>query len=416
MSHEAEVLNQNLVKKLFREHRFTRPEIGRAFLATPRHYFLPHLSLKEAYEDRAIPTKYEQNQAISSSSEPAMMAIMLEQLQLEPGLNVLEIGAGTGYNAALMSQLVGPTGRVTTLDLDADLVQGAQSHLQAAGVKNVTVLQADGAAGYAPLAPYDRLILTVGAPDITPAWREQLAEGGLLLLPLSLYGPQKCCAFVKKGVVLHSVSVQNCGFMRLRGVMATQDMLRWSLLDRHEEGFVELELPAGREIDPLTIWHWLTGRVVTFDLHLTLSRQEVWSQLYSYLALSNAQICVLHCQGRWAQSEQMPVLLAYATRRQPYGFACGWLSDSGLALVTAENSGEELLRLTIKSYGSDLYLAQKLVAQVGWWNSSGRGQNQPLQLTAYPARFPYVVHANETVIAKPHTHFVVSSGVTATTE
>src|SRR5581483_5459570 len=114
------------------------------------------------------------------------MAIMLEQLQLKPGLRVLEIGAGTGYNAALMAHIVGETGQVITIDIDEDIVYNARLHLVTAGFERVQVICADGGAGYAHAAPYDRIILTVGASDITPAWRDQMKPNGRLLLPLTL--------------------------------------------------------------------------------------------------------------------------------------------------------------------------------------------------------------------------------------
>ena len=106
----------------------------------------------------------------SSASQPSMMAIMLGQLDLQPGHRVLEIGAGTGYNAALMARIVGPGGRVVAVDIDADLVDGAARHLAAAGVDGVELVCADGARGYPPAAPYDRIVLTVGSGDVRPEW------------------------------------------------------------------------------------------------------------------------------------------------------------------------------------------------------------------------------------------------------
>jgi len=102
------------------------------------------------------------------------MAIMLEQMELEPGHRVLEIGAGTGYNAALMAHIVGGEGLVATLDIDEDIVADVRKHIADAGLGNVTVVRADGGYGYPPDAPYDRIILTVGVWDLVPAWLEQL--------------------------------------------------------------------------------------------------------------------------------------------------------------------------------------------------------------------------------------------------
>ncbi len=97
------------------------------------------------------------------------MAIMLEQLQLEPGQRVLEIGTGTGYNAALMAHIVGETGQVITIDIDEDIVEGAREHLAAAGYDSVQVVCGDGGLGDVSAAAYDRIIFTVGANNILPA-------------------------------------------------------------------------------------------------------------------------------------------------------------------------------------------------------------------------------------------------------
>ena len=116
------------------------------------------------------------------------MAIMLEQLGLVPGHRVLEIGTGTGCNAALMACLVGEQGSVVTMDIDADLVARARENLAAAGYPDVTVL-GDGGFGAPGYAPYDRVIVTAGAWDLAPDWLAQLGPGGRLVLPLAARDP-----------------------------------------------------------------------------------------------------------------------------------------------------------------------------------------------------------------------------------
>src|SRR5688500_13282187 len=117
MSPDLPSLQSALLHQLQHSGAATQPAILDAFRAVPRHLFLPGRPLEEVYRDEAIPTKLAGGQAISSSSQPAMMAIMLEQLDFAPGQHILEIGAGTGYNAALIGHLVGPTGRVVTVDI-----------------------------------------------------------------------------------------------------------------------------------------------------------------------------------------------------------------------------------------------------------------------------------------------------------
>ncbi len=217
---EATTRRHALVDELKQNRVVTHPAVEAALRDVPRHLFLPELPLAEVYSDRAIPTKLQDGMAISSSSQPAIMAIMLEQLDLRPGQNVLEIGAGTGYNAALMARLVGGTGRVTTVDIDEDIVAGARENLTRAGASNVQVVCADGAFGYAPHAPYDAIIATVGVWDLPPYWLEQLRAGGLLVAPLSFNTLQFSIAFRKRDDVLASESIRPCGFMRLRGAFA----------------------------------------------------------------------------------------------------------------------------------------------------------------------------------------------------
>lgn len=181
-------LPQALVAELKNKGAIRTPPVETAFGAVPRHLFVPGVALDEVYRDQSIPTKRLAGAVVSSSSQPAIMAVMLEQLALEPGHRVLEIGAGTGYNAALMAHIVGESGQVVTIDIDEDIVEDAREHLAAAGFKRVQAVCGDGGLGYAEAAPYDRIILTVGAWDLLPAWLEQLKPGGRLLFPLSLKG------------------------------------------------------------------------------------------------------------------------------------------------------------------------------------------------------------------------------------
>ena len=189
-----------------------------AFRAVRRHWFLPGAALDDVYRDRALVTHRAGNGvAISSSSQPALMAQMLDQLSVEPGMAVLEIGTGTGYNAALLGQLVGPAGAVLTIDVDPVITGPARRHLAAAGASNVEVVTGDG---WQPEtgARFDRIEATVGVWDLSPAWVERLEPGGVLVAPLWLRaGQQVSVAFRLVDRRLESAGVVPCGFMRLRG-------------------------------------------------------------------------------------------------------------------------------------------------------------------------------------------------------
>lgn len=213
-----------MVDALVAGERVRSAPVEEALRAVPRHLFLPGAELEAAYADDAVVVQRVDGVATSSASQPSMVAIMLEQLALAPGHRVLEIGAGTGWNAALMARIVGPAGSVTAVDIDADLIASAAGNLAAAGVAGVALLCADGALGHPSGAPYDRIVLTVGSADVRPEWVAQLAPGGRLLLPLAVRGSQLSMALdLGSDGLLRSDSLVGCGFIRLRGIGAVDD-------------------------------------------------------------------------------------------------------------------------------------------------------------------------------------------------
>ncbi|MEV0313501.1 methyltransferase, FxLD system [Nonomuraea fuscirosea] len=200
---------------------FKSQRVERAFRTVPRHLFLPGVDLRDAYAPKVVKTKYgADGSAISSASSPKLVAEMLEQLDIQPGHRVLEIGAGTGFNAALMAELVGPDGHVVTIDIDDDLVEGARRGLRAAGYEQVEVICGDGADGHPAGGPYDRLIVTAGAWDLTAAWWQQLAGGGRMVVPVLLHdsGLTRSLAFdLDQPDRMVSTSALVCGFVPMRG-------------------------------------------------------------------------------------------------------------------------------------------------------------------------------------------------------
>jgi methyltransferase of FxLD system len=209
----ADELRERLVDDLCELGKIRSPSVARAFRAVPRHLFAQQVPLETAYEDDVIFTKSQNGVSVSALPSPSISADMLEVLDVGAGHRVLEIGAGTGYNAALLGRLAG---RVVTVDIDEDIARAARERLT--GVDNVEVRVGDGWAGAPDHAPYDRIELTIGTSDISAAWRDQLADGGLIVLPLWLrVGVQLSVAFRRHGDVLRSESVTDCGFQRLRG-------------------------------------------------------------------------------------------------------------------------------------------------------------------------------------------------------
>ena len=215
-----ERLAEAMVGRLRSDGYLHAPEVADAFRAVPRHQFVPDAPLDQVYDpDRAIVTRVDaRGVPVSSSSAPNIMARMLERLGPEPGDRVLEIGTGTGYNAALLATLVTRAGSVTSIDIDPAVTGAARPRLERAGFGAVRVLDGDGWLGSPQGAPYDRIEATVGLWDVSPHWLEQLRDGGTLVLPLWLRpGTQVVVAFERRGDRLTSRTVDPCGFMRLRG-------------------------------------------------------------------------------------------------------------------------------------------------------------------------------------------------------
>jgi protein-L-isoaspartate(D-aspartate) O-methyltransferase len=212
-------LRARMVTTLRERGIFHGDAIERAFEAVPREAFLPGVAIESVYSGDAIPTKRDaQGNPISSSSEVGVMAAMIEMCELGPGHRVLEIGSGTGYNAAVLATIVGEGGKVTSLEIDPVFAREAREHLVRAGFARVDVIAADGWRGHAAAAPYDRIEVTASSADVSPDWVGQLADDGGIVMPLRLRaGAQVLVSFRKDGTKLRSASLRPGGFMPLRG-------------------------------------------------------------------------------------------------------------------------------------------------------------------------------------------------------
>ena len=210
-----------MVEKLKEHGNLWTPPVEKAFLATRREHFVPEQagSLPFLYDPiNAVPISFDaRGTPVSSSSAPSIMAPMLEMLKVEPGQRILEVGAGTGYNAALLKKLTGPSGRVVSVDIDAATARRARSALRGDGTA-VTVVTGDGRLGWSRGAPYDRLIVTASSPDLPDSWFEQLRPGGIVVLPLQVRGMpgQLVVAMRKESERFVSTGMVFGGFMSLR--------------------------------------------------------------------------------------------------------------------------------------------------------------------------------------------------------
>jgi protein-L-isoaspartate(D-aspartate) O-methyltransferase len=217
----ADDLRDAMVTELRQMEAVESDQVADALRTVPRHLFAPGEPWETAYAANSpiVTKRDERGRATSSLSATHIQATMLEQAQLQPGMRVLEIGSG-GYNAALIAELVGTSGQVTSVDIDPDIVDRARDCLDAAGYQRVHVVLADAEAGVADHAPFDRIIVTAGAWDIPPAWIDQLVERGRIVVPLRLCGLTRSIAFEREGDQLVSLNYRLCGFVPMQGAGA----------------------------------------------------------------------------------------------------------------------------------------------------------------------------------------------------
>jgi protein-L-isoaspartate(D-aspartate) O-methyltransferase len=413
---DVSALNQALVEGLKRKGHIRTPQVERAFRAMPRHLFIPDTPLEEVYADQALPAKKDQDgQWLSSSSQPAIMGIMLEQLDLQPGHNVLEIGAGTGFNAALMANMVGKTGQVITVDIEEDLVAAARAHLAVAGCDRVKVICADGSHGYPVAAPYDRIILTVGTAEILPAWIEQLKPGGRLVLPLRVIDLQQSIAFEKVADYLVSRSVTNCGFMMLRGAFALAPQRitlgpEPGLTMVVQEGMMEAE----------QVYAWLTGPNRDWDTGLEVTLKEVFAGLALWLALHGLEGHGLVAQGDMVDRDMVPPLAGFGRETEcvstsllvgEEGMAALMRSPDQLAPPAEANdlcASQSPFRLYVRQFGPNESVAQRLVEETRVWDAAGRPSTEGLRVRAYPKYADCTLGEGEFVIEKIWTRLVMN--------
>lgn len=198
--------NQQMVDRLIVQGSLWSAPLIRAFRDTPRHRFLTRVylprsggteqpwravslrgaaALRLVYSDRALVTRIGPAGPLSSSSQPSLMAAMLEDLEVAPGHRVLEVGTGTGYNAALLAHVAGP-GRVVSVEVDRDVLAEAQRRLRHFPDRRVHLVHADGRQPLPGAESFDRILVTAAAVDLEPAWLAQTTKGGRIVTPLAL--------------------------------------------------------------------------------------------------------------------------------------------------------------------------------------------------------------------------------------
>lgn len=197
-----------MVRDQLYERGIRDPRVLAAMGSLPRELFVPRALRAEAYADRPLPIGFDQ-----TISQPYIVALTLEALELTGDETVLEVGAGSGYQAALLGLLVR---RVIAIEIRAPLVAYAQSTLQTSGVENVELVQGDGSLGWVDAAPYDAIAVAAAAPIVPVALVDQLVEGGRMVFPLGPSDSQVLMRFRREGRSLYGRALENCRFVPLR--------------------------------------------------------------------------------------------------------------------------------------------------------------------------------------------------------
>ncbi|MFE9308185.1 methyltransferase, FxLD system [Streptomyces sp. NPDC006706] len=393
-------LRESLAQRLVDSGHLRSQTTIDAFRTTDRHAFLPGVDLEAAYKEDAVPIKHDEHgEMISCISAPSIVATQLEQLGAQPGHKVLEAGAATGYNAALLGKIVSPGGQVWTLDVDQDLVAGASKNLAQAGVDNATATLADGAAGLPEHAPYDRIIFAVGAGDVPVKILDQLAPGGRLVLPMRIRGSiSRSFAFERDGQTWKTVSCEMATFIPLRKGVCNDVC---TLVPMAGEGNVRLETFSEQDVDRDALSFVLDQKQTKIYTGVKFRQGSAWEWLYLYLA------CVL------------PNGLSRLPGRRP-GFTphFGWgsmaaLDGGALAYLTIREGEDEKGRywevgVIGHGYGG-ADLAEHVVSEIRAWHASG-GNDAPepgFRMAVADSRDRLTADDPRFVVDKPYSRLVV---------
>ena len=367
-------------------------ETATAYLATPRHAFVKRYrewGTTEWHEVHAgnlaeyIATLYtnkplilfgEDDDNISSTiSQPAFVLRMLDLLQLRPGQTVFELGTGSGWNAALMGHLVGPTGHVYSLEIIPEVAEVATESIEALGIANVQIIPADGGEGYAAGAPYDRAVFTAGAYDLPPQFYAQVKDGGLLLAVIKNEGGDDNLFLLRK-THDHFESLESmlCGFVQLRGK---------SQLDSLEPITIETlpEWPELQDKEVARMPFWWGGKGEEGYLWHTLG-------IRSFLGITE------------------PSFHTFKTTKTDERFR----EDHYFGLWDRENDSLVLAKDDwLISYGNEMAKA-RLLQQVRKWVELGMPTAASFRLHVYLREYPLAAGENQWIVKRKESQFLWS--------
>ncbi|KAB2588194.1 methyltransferase, FxLD system [Streptomyces arboris] len=355
--------------------------VQEALRSVPRHRFAPEQDLSTAYDDNlAVVTRRDEEGAATSSVSAAwLQADMIEKLRLAPGMRVLEVGS-SGYNAALLAHIVGPAGQVVTVDLDPYVVERTRRFTAETGTRGVLALQGEGARGapeHQPAGGFDAIMVTHECWDVAPAWREQLAEGGRLVLPLNIHGYTRAIVFERQGEVLRSKGWTYCGFVRDLGSQAhTAQVLDLA------NGQLQIRCEDGGPLDTDGLETAVAGVRHEEATGVTVGGNESFETLQLYLATRQKGFC------RLTLDPSKDTGLAQIPRGNP---AAAVVAEGALAYLThvpvtdSDDPDQRRHEFVVHAFGDQgPTLAQQFAQAVRDWDRTVRDRGYP-ELFVHPA-------------------------------
>ncbi|GAA1985868.1 methyltransferase, FxLD system [Kitasatospora viridis] len=371
-----EHLRERMVDTIAATHHLT-PAVEEAMRTVPRHEFVPDATAEDAYKDIAVTIK--DNPAgglpLSCASVPSLVADMLVQLDVHPGDRIIEIGAGTGYNAALLARLTGPTGHVATVDIDEDVTAHARHTLAATGNKDVVVITGDGGLGAPAHGPAARMIVTVGAWDIPPAWWDQLATGGRLVVPLRWRGTTYSIAFVRHGDRMVSDTMELCGFVPMIG----QDGEHTATID--PDGLISLYWDADQPIDPTALAGVLDQPSTQTGSGVLIRGDESFDGVWLRLAATDPATCRIAADQAAIDSGLIKLVIPTRTPALAEGTSLAYLT-----ITRTETEDPARWELGATGYGPvGPQLADRLTDAIRAWSKDRKAR--PIT-TIHPAGTP----------------------------
>ncbi|MER5301328.1 methyltransferase, FxLD system [Streptomyces lasiicapitis] len=393
----ATELRNTVVDQLKEGGWITSSSVEAALRQVPRHLAVPEVSLEDAYSTYNAVVTQEDAEGVhtSSVSAPQIQAMQLEQAEIEPGCHVLEIGTN-GPNAAYLAELTGPGGQVTTVDIDPAPADRARRFLSETGYTDVNVIVADGEYGVPDRAPFDAIVVTVGAWDIPPAWTDQLKEGGRLVVPLRINGLTRTYAFVKRDGVLTATSAHVCGFVAMRGNGA-HNAQQFTLPG--DEG-VSLRFDDGVPIDPQLLAGALnTPRVETWT-GISVASNEPIGTLQMYVATMVPGYCNMFIDPERATGKIGPTNL---------NFSLVAVDGPNFAYVVIRRSDDrKSAEFGVHAFGPDGEgAAHRLAEAIRTWGKTHRSGPDP-RITVYPAGTADDRVSGDRVIDKVHRRISIS--------